>query len=70
MLESEEIPHGHPPESCVELMVVFRTLFTPSIGSVSTREAGVQVGLAAQHLVRSASRVKDSRRMKKQSAFF
>jgi hypothetical protein len=48
MLESEEIPHGHPPESCVELVVVFRTLFTPSIGSVSTREAGVQVGLS-QH---------------------
>lgn len=28
------------------------------MGSVSTREAGVQVGLAAQQLVRSASRLK------------
>jgi hypothetical protein len=32
------------------------------MGSVSTREAGVQVGLAAQQLVRSASRVKTGRR--------
>jgi hypothetical protein len=31
------------------------------MGSVSTREAGVQVGLAAQQLVRSASRVKTGR---------
>jgi hypothetical protein len=31
------------------------------MGSVSTREAGVQVGLAAQQLVRSASHVKTGR---------
>jgi hypothetical protein len=53
----KKIPHGHPPEE-KNRMVIYPHVVTVD-GSVSTEEAGVQVGLSQQkQLVRDLLRVK------------